>query len=263
MFGSGSANLGAASLLHTVGGMPKSKIIMTGSRGVIWKSADGTQGNFKNNEQKEFAVEGEPSYPHRDLVDIITNTRPSCLIGASGMAPGAFSKAVIEKMVEVNAEGDDHDDPSHRPVIFALSNPTSQAECTSAEAFGHSKGVAIYGAGTAMPPVSVNGHDHFPGQVNNVYIFPGMSMAAIFCQAKTITDRLFLVAAQAVANSLSANDLAEDRVIPPVSRVRDVAHNVATAVVMACQEDGLAQKITAGTYDEVHAAVGAAMYKPP
>ena len=130
-------------------------------------------------------------------------------------------------MVAETSEGGDIEDPSHRPVIFALSNPTSQAEATSNEVYTYSKGHAIYGSGTGMPAVTVAGHTYHPGQVNNVYIFPAMSFAAIHCHAKEITDGLFLVAAQAVANSLNEDDLAKDRVIPHIDRIRDVARNVA------------------------------------
>jgi malate dehydrogenase (oxaloacetate-decarboxylating)(NADP+) len=262
-FGAGSANLGAASLLTSQeGGMPLSHVFMTGSRGLIWKSEDGSHGTFRNNEQKTFAVSPEPKWNHKDLCDIVHNIRPTVLVGAAGHAPGAFTKEVVEKMVEVNSEGGEHDDPSHRPVIFALSNPTSQAEATSEEVYTYSKGLAIYGSGTGMPAVTVAGHTHHPGQVNNVYIFPAMSFAAIHCHAKEITDGLFLVAAQAVANSLSADDLAKDRVIPHIDRIRDVARNVSTAVILACQENGLAQKRIGETWEEVYASVTEAMYSP-
>eukprot|EP00944_MAST-04C_sp_MAST-4C-sp1_P010063 g10063.t1 len=262
-FGSGSANLGAASLLNSQeGGMPLKNIFMTGSRGLIWKDEDGTHGTFRNNEQKAFAVCPEPKWNHKELIDIVSNVKPTVLVGAAGHAPGAFTKEVVEKMVEVNSEGGDDEDPSHRPVIFALSNPTSQAEATSNEVYTYSKGHAIYGSGTGMPAVTVAGHTYHPGQVNNVYIFPAMSFAAIHCHAKEITDGLFLVAAQAVANSLNEDDLAKDRVIPHIDRIRDVARNVATSVILACQENGLAQKHIGKDWKEVYSSVSEAMYSP-
>ena len=262
-FGAGSANLGAASLLTSKdGGMPVSHIFMTGSRGLIWKSADGSHGTFRNNEQKSFAISPEPAWDHKKLLDIVANIKPTILVGAAGHAPGAFDKDVVEMMVKVNAEGGDADDPSHRPVIFALSNPTSQAEATSEDVYTFSKGAAIYGSGTGMPPVTIAGHTHHPGQVNNVYIFPAMSFAAIHCHAKEITDHLFLVAAQACANSLNEDDIAKDRVIPHIDRIRDVARNVATAVILACQEAGLAKKHIGNSWDEVYADVSSAMYDP-
>jgi len=216
---------------------------------------DGCDGTFRNNEQKAFAVSPEPDWEHKKLIDIVSNVKPSILVGAAGHAPGAFNREVIEKMVSVNAEGTDHKDSSHRPVVFALSNPTSQAEATSEDVYTFSKGVAIYGSGSGMPAVNIAGQTHHPGQVNNVYIFPAMSFAAIHCHAREITDRLFLVAAEAVANSWNEKDLQEDRVIPPIKRLRDVSCNVATAVILACQADGLAQKQIGKTWDEVYSSV--------
>merc|ERR1719221_2337349 len=94
-----------------------------------------------------------------------------------------------------------------RPVVFALSNPMTQAEITSEDAYDWSGGLAIYGSGTRMPDVQVQGELRVPAQVNNVYIFPGVAMGAIRCQAKSIPDTFFLAAAEAVAKSLDVDDM--------------------------------------------------------
>ena len=91
-----------------------------------------------------------------------------------------------------------HDSTQDRPIVFALSNPKSQAEVTAKDAYTWSNGEVIYGSGTQFPPCTIAGRKHAPGQVNNVYIFPGMSFGAMCCEAKTIPDRLFMVAAEAV-----------------------------------------------------------------
>merc|ERR1712025_893641 len=101
-----------------------------------------------------------------------------------------------------------------RPVVFALSNPKSQAEVTAENAYLWSEGQVIFGSGTYFAPVEVAGQMREAAQVNNVYIFPGMSFAAIQCHPRTIPDRLFMVAAEAVANSLDASDIAADRCLP-------------------------------------------------
>merc|ERR1712048_843820 len=100
-----------------------SQLFVTNSRGVVWKSADGTEGSHRNEEQKEFAVIGKPDFDTKDLVACIENLRPTCLIGAVGRDPGCFDKKVVDALVRVNAP--------HRPVIFALSNPRTQAEITA------------------------------------------------------------------------------------------------------------------------------------
>merc|ERR1711959_122154 len=132
--------------------------------------------------------------------------------------------------------------PGFRPGVYALSNPKTQAEVTSVDCWKWSNGEAIYGSGTGMESLELNGKTFCPGQVNNVYIFPGMSMGAISCRARTIPERFFMVAAEAVANSLDAEDLKSERVVPHMNRIRDVGLNVATAVVLEAQKMGLAGK---------------------
>jgi len=253
--GAGSANLGALSLLHKEGNVPMSQLFVTNSRGLMWKNENGEEGgNYRNNEQKEFAHVGQPAWEHKTLPSIIENTKTSCLVGAVGVAPGCFDKKIIEAMSTVNSDA--------RPVVFALSNPKSQAECTAADCYEWSGKRAIYGAGTFFDPVTVDGKERHPGQVNNVYIFPGASFGAVVCEAKTIPESFFMVAAQAVANSLTEEDMQNDRVVPHRDRLREVALNVATAVVMEAQKLGLAGRTLGKDEGEVKAAVKALMWEP-
>jgi len=251
--GAGSANIGVMRLLTELG-VPKSSIFVTNSRGVVWKSADGSEGTSRNEEQKEFAQIGKPTYNPLDLSEAIKATKATCLIGAVGRDPGCFTKPVVEAIVEVCKP--------HRPIIFALSNPKTQAEINSQDAYDFSGGTAIYGSGTRMPNCTVNGELRIPAQVNNVYIFPGVSMGTIRCQAKTVPESFFLAAAEAVANSLDVEDLRADRVLPSLSRIRHVGLNVATAVVLEAQKAGLAQKTIGATHEEVEKALRAEMWVP-
>merc|ERR1712166_614289 len=214
----------------------------------------GSDGTFRNDEQKEFSVSPQPAFAHKELVDIIENVRPTVLVGATGRTPNCFDQAVVEKMMEVTG--------AQRPVVFALSNPKTQAEITAQNAYTWSNGEVIFGSGTKFASVTMDGKTHSPGMVNNVYIFPGMSFGAIQCSASTIPDSLFLKAAEAVANSLTDQDIAEDRVMPPLSRIREVSLNVATAVVLQCQKEGIARKIVGATESEIKAALAAAMWTP-
>jgi len=253
--GAGSANLGAISLLHKEGNVPMSKLFITGSRGLLWRSEDGKEGCFRNDEQKEFAHVGKPTWEHTKLPAIIENTGCTALIGAVGVAPGCFDKGVLEAMTKVNGE-------QNRPIVFALSNPKTQAECTAEEAYKFTNNTAIYGAGTFFEPVTVEGKERAPGQVNNVYIFPGVSFGAVVCEAKTIPESFFMVAAQAVANSLNEADMQAERVVPCRDRLREVGLNVATAVVLKAQQEGLANRFLGNTEAEVKAAVKELMWEP-
>mmetsp|Transcript_73109 Transcript_73109/g.117885 ORF Transcript_73109/g.117885 Transcript_73109/m.117885 type:complete len:613 (-) Transcript_73109:310-2148(-) len=252
--GAGSANLGALSLLANEAGVPRDKLFVTNSRGVIWKSADGKEGSFRNDEQKQFATLSKPTFDGTDLIAAITNLKASVIIGAVGRDPGCFNKKVMETMVETAKP--------NRPIVFALSNPKTQAEITAKDAYEWSGGRAIYGSGTAMDNVTVDGQLRSPGQVNNVYIFPGMSMGAISCKATNIPERLFMVAAEAVANSLDEEDIKADRVVPSPGRIRDVGFNVAVAVILECQKLGLAEENLGASKAEVETALKAKMWSP-
>jgi len=257
--GAGSANLGGAQLLREEVHMAPGAVVVTNSRGVIWKSADGSKGTFRNDEQKAVALTGEPSgYDSTNLVSIVKYHKPDILIGAVGKAPGCFTEEVVKAMVDVQAAKA----TPGRPVIFALSNPMSQAEITAEDCYKFSDGKAIFGSGTRFPPVDVKGRTRAPGQVNNFFIFPGMSFGAMCCEAKHITDHLFMEAAEAVANTLDKVDIEADSVLPTTARIRAVGDNVAATVVLACQKAGLAQKNLGSSYAEVAENLAALRWDP-
>jgi len=234
--GAGSANLGGALLLRDEGGVPGSQIFVTNSKGIIWMSADGTEGSFRNGEQKAVAQVGKPTFDSTDLVEVVKQIKPDCIIGAVGRAPNCFNKAVIEEMCKVQ----EAKPVPGRPLVFALSNPKSQAECTAEDCYRFSKGKAIFGSGTRFEAVTLDGVTRDPGQVNNFFIFPGMSYGCMRCQSKTIPERYFMLAAEAVANSLDADDIKFESVVPNPGHIREVNLNVATAAVLGAEELGIA-----------------------
>eukprot|EP00929_Paragymnodinium_shiwhaense_P010373 TRINITY_DN1149_c0_g3_i1.p1 TRINITY_DN1149_c0_g3~~TRINITY_DN1149_c0_g3_i1.p1 ORF type:complete len:630 (-),score=209.56 TRINITY_DN1149_c0_g3_i1:304-2193(-) len=252
--GAGSAAIGIAQLLAREAGVPMSQIFMTGSRGLLWKSEDGSTGVFKNNEQKEFAHVGKPDWDVSSLLSVIENAKPSIIMGAVGVCPNCFTKDIVDAAVKVCGE--------QRPVIFALSNPKTQAEITAENCYKWTNGRAIFGSGTYFDPVTVSGKKLSPGQVNNVYIFPGMSFAAIAGKLKSIPDKLFLAAAEAVASSLSPGDFEEERIVPHRDEIRNVGLNVATAVVLEAQKLGLAQENLGADSAAVKAALSKLMWLP-
>jgi len=250
--GAGSANIGLMRLLSEEAEVPLSSIFVTNSRGLIWRSEDGTAGSFRNEEQKAFAQVGEPGFDSKDLVKLVQNLKPTCVVGAVGVAPNCFTKPMVEALLTI----------ADRPVIFALSNPKSQAEITAENAYQWSHGQVIFGSGTWFAPVEVNGKTCAPGQVNNVYIFPGMSFGAVCCQASTIPERLFLVAAEAVANSLGQEEMDLDMVVPKRDRIQEVSLNVATAVALEAQKLGLARCDLGADWDSVKTSLESMRWKP-
>lgn len=166
-----------------------------------------------------------------DFESAIKKNKPHILIGATG-APGTFSKSVIELMSEIN----------ERPAIFALSNPTSSAECTAEQAYEWSDGKAIFTSGSPFDAVNHKGKTLKPGQGNNAYIFPGIGLGALACGASCISDEMFLASARTLADMVDAEDLKTATLYPPLSDIRTASLNIAAALAEKAYEQNLAQK---------------------
>jgi malate dehydrogenase (oxaloacetate-decarboxylating)(NADP+) len=178
--------------------------------------------------QKPFAQD-RPPISH--FVDAVKAIRPTGIIGVSAV-PKLFTREVIEAMAEIN----------ERPIIFPYSNPTSRSECTAEEAYRWSHGRAIFASGSPFPPIEVNGHHFVPGQGNNVYIFPAMGMAVFATDASRVTDEMFIVAAKAVAEQVTDEDLATGLIYPPQSRILEASLYVAERVAAHIFDAGLARE---------------------
>jgi malate dehydrogenase (oxaloacetate-decarboxylating)(NADP+) len=146
-----------------------------------------------------------------------------------------------------------------RPIVFALSNPTSKAECTAEEAYTWSDGRAIFASGSPFPTVEYGGKTYVPGQGNNAYIFPGVGLGVIVAGAIRIPDEMFLASAKALAALVTEDDLALGRVYPALSRIREASAHVAAAVAQVAYDHGLA---TVPQPADLLEAAKAAMYEP-
>jgi len=165
----------------------------------------------------------------RDLLGAVQALEPTAIIGVSTIAK-SFNQPVVETMARVN----------ERPIIFALSNPTSRSECTAEEAYTWSRGKAIFASGSPFPPFVYKGKTIVPGQGNNSYIFPGVGLGVVASEAKHVTDRMFAHAAKALAQQTSEADLGMGRIYPSLTRIREVSAAIGTAVAEVAFEDGLA-----------------------
>ena len=144
--------------------------------------------------------------------------------------PRTFTRPVVEAMAAIN----------ERPIIFALSNPTSKSECTAEQAYTWSDGRAIFASGSPFDTVDYQGKTFVPGQGNNAYIFPGVGLGAIAAATRSVTDEMFFVAAKALANQVTDADLALGRIYPSLTRIREVSAYIAAAVAQVAYDRDLA-----------------------
>jgi malate dehydrogenase (oxaloacetate-decarboxylating)(NADP+) len=177
--------------------------------------------------QKPFAQDRAPV---STFVDAVEALRPTGIIGVSTV-PKLFTHEVIQAMARIN----------ERPIIFPYSNPTSRSECTAEEAYRWSDGRAVFASGSPFPPVEIAGRRFVPGQGNNVYIFPAMGMAVFATEATRVTEEMFIVAAQAVAEQVTEEDLAMGLIYPPQSHILDASLHVAERIATCIFDRGLAQ----------------------
>jgi len=168
--------------------------------------------------------------PVATLAEAVEAFHPTMLIGVSGQAR-AFNRDIITRLAAFN----------RRPLVFALSNPTSKAECTAEDAYQWTEGRAIFASGSPFPPVTLGGRTHVPGQCNNVYVFPGIGLGAVACEASRITDGMFLTTARTLAAQVTEQDLASGRIFPALAGIREVSVKIATAVADEAHREGLAR----------------------
>jgi len=171
------------------------------------------------------------NHPPTDFISAIKQIKPHVLIGATGF-PGAFTQEAIELMAEIN----------QRPAIFALSNPTSRAECTAEQAYEWTQGRAIFTSGSPFDEVRFKDKVFKPGQGNNAYIFPGIGLGVIVSEATRISEDMFLVAARTLADLVSDEDLSVGSIYPALQNIREVSLQIAIAV---------AEEVVASNYSSI------------
>jgi malate dehydrogenase (oxaloacetate-decarboxylating)(NADP+) len=230
MFGAGSAGIGIANMITS--GMQAeglsnkdaiSRINMFDVNGLLTKDrAD------LSDDQSVYAVAGNPT---KDLVEAIRTLKTTILIGVSTVGK-TFTREVIQAMTE----------QTERPVIFALSNPTDHAECSAQEAYEWSNGRAIYAAGVPFDEVQFGGKTFIPGQANNYYLFPGVSLGIYAAKPKLIPDALWIEGARALADLVTPVEREKGMVFPPQKDILAISTAVATRVAKLAFDKGLARE---------------------
>jgi malate dehydrogenase (oxaloacetate-decarboxylating)(NADP+) len=167
--------------------------------------------------------------PVDDFLTTIRTLKPSAIIGVAAVG-GTFTPAVLKVMAEINK----------RPIIFALSNPTSKAECSAEDAYRHTDGRALFACGSPYEPVKLDGKTFVPRQGNNSYIFPGVGLGAIASSTRLVTDEMFMAAAHTLAKLVSEEDIKQGSLYPALPRIREVSSHIAAAVADVAYKRGLA-----------------------
>jgi malate dehydrogenase (oxaloacetate-decarboxylating)(NADP+) len=246
-FGAGEAGTGIGELVVAAlmaEGLPEAearrRCWFIDSQGLVVKGRGKLAGH-----KLSFAHEHEAM---ADPLAIVEKLRPTALIGVSGRH-GTFSQQILERLAK-NVE---------RPIVFALSNPTSMAECTAEEAYRWTGGRAVFASGSPFDPVTLDGRRFVPGQGNNSYIFPGLGLGVIACASRFVTDEMFLAAARTLADEVQQSDLDQGRIYPALQLIRQVSLAIAVAVVEVARRRGLARVEIQG---DLPAAIRSMMYEP-
>ena len=226
--GAGEAATGIADLVVTAmmaeglsEAEARKRIWLVDSRGLVVKDREGL-----NKHKLPYAHEHAPV---GDFLSAIKTLKPTAIIGVAAVG-GTFTLEVLRTMAEINEQ----------PIVFALSNPTSKAECSAEEAYRHTDGRALFACGSPYDPVTLNGKTFVPRQGNNSYIFPGVGLGAIASGARLVTDEMFMAAAQTLACLVNPDDIEQGSLYPALPRIREASAHIAAAVAEVAYKRGLA-----------------------
>jgi malate dehydrogenase (oxaloacetate-decarboxylating)(NADP+) len=245
--GAGEAGIGIADLIVSAlvdAGLPvaeaRRRCWFVDSQGLVVK-------------QRSDLAEHKRAYAHEydfipDFLGAVESLKPTAIVGVSAK-PGTFTRQVIEAMARLN----------DRPLIFALSNPTANAECTAEEAYTWTHGKAIFASGSPFASVLVEGKTYVPGQGNNAYVFPGVGLGVVASGARQVTDEMFSVAAKVLAHEVSPDDIERGCIYPDITRIRRFSTTIAVAVAEVAYKRDLA---TTPEPEDLPSFIRAQMYEP-
>jgi malate dehydrogenase (oxaloacetate-decarboxylating)(NADP+) len=210
------------------------------SRGLVVKGRAGLSGHKLRYAHDQTQI--------GDFLTALETLKPTAIIGVAAVG-GAFTPDVLRAMARLNA----------RPVVFALSNPTSKAECSAEDAYRYTEGRALFACGSPYDPVTLNGKTFVPRQGNNSYIFPGVGLGVIASRSRLVTDEMFMAAAHTLADCVGRDDLDQGSLYPALPRIREVSARIAAAVAQVAYQRGLADEPAP---NDVMGQVRSQMYEP-
>jgi len=234
--GAGSAGVGVASQIrdHFVkaGNMSleeaRDHFWLVDTKGLV--TAD--RGDELAEHKKVFVRTDNNGQQFKDLESTLEYVKPTCLIGLSTQG-GVFTPKIINRMAELNK----------KPIIFPLSNPLKNSECTYESAMQNSQCRVLFASGTMFPAYTdpATQKTYYPGQGNNMYVFPGIGLGAILSQASVISDDMIYTSSVALANCLTDEEKAAGLLYPRLCRIREVSTKVAAEVMKEAVKEGVAK----------------------
>ncbi|KAF8536095.1 hypothetical protein BDD12DRAFT_852503 [Trichophaea hybrida] len=229
--GAGSAATGVARQicgLFVRNGIPEADaqkmFWLVDSRGLV--TAD--RGDTLPDHKVFFARHDNEGQQFRTLEEVVNYVKPTGLIGLCTIG-GVFTESIVRKLAELNKE----------PIIFPLSNPSSKSECTYAQAMEWTDNRVVFASGSPFPSITIDGVERSPGQGNNMYVFPGIGLGTILCEAAHVTESMIYASAAGLATSLNEKEIANGDLYPELKRVREVSVVVAREVIRAAQKEGV------------------------
>jgi malate dehydrogenase (oxaloacetate-decarboxylating)(NADP+) len=226
--GAGSAATGIADLVAramTEEGLSlddaRARIALVDSKGLVTRDRAGLAAH-----KLPYAIDASPQ---ADLLGSVNALAPTAIIGVSAV-PNTFDEPVLRAMAAAN----------ERPIVFALSNPTSRAECTAEQAYRFTDGRAIFASGSPFAPVTIGARTWVPRQGNNAYIFPGLGLGVTLVRSRRVTESMFAAAARRLGELATDADLAQGSLYPPIDRIMDVSAEIAVTVAGVAYDEGLA-----------------------
>lgn len=191
--GTGAAGIAIAKILIGAG---IGEIVGTDRQGAIYEGRDGL------NSAKQWLAENTNKAKLKGTVGEVM-VGADVFIGVSG--PGIITVDDVKSMAD-------------DAIVFAMANPDPEIRPEQVE---------------GLVAVMATGRSDYPNQINNVLAFPGIFRGALDARAHDISEAMKLAAANAIATSVSDEDLSATNIVPSVFD-KEVSRRVAAAVAEAC-----------------------------
>ncbi len=194
--GTGAAGISIIKLLIECG---VAQVVMVDSKGIIHEGRE-----HLNAEKEHMATITNRQMLKGSLADAVKDA--DVFIGVS--VPGVLTQDMVRSMAT-------------DPIIFAMANPIPEIMPDDAKAAG------AY--------VVATGRSDFPNQINNVLAFPGLFRGVLNSQCRNFTRRMFIAAAEAIADQVKTPT--PEHIIPDPFDP-EVPNAVSHAVIRTAKEFG-------------------------